>query len=339
MGKASSRENNSVVNSMGDNWRMGMTATLVYAVVAIYLYQPYFNRFGLLRFFIPLNLCIAALGAYALSRRWVFSFWASLFAGLIYGFGPTMLQLNGYHPTAGFMAAMIPWLFYPAAYGPKDKLHWVSRCLSLLPFLAIVTFFTVTTHLHLFAIPKQIKLHAIDLLRFFTPTVKINGGPAYFGFYHVPIVPLLMGFAMLIAAQRRGIIIIVLAGLVLAFSKSFLNVTPIMWATIPALCSAILIGGGTQALAGAGFSDRKWILMAAIVSAVLSVLTMLLALKYSPAFLQAAKMYMLGAVVAGTIFFMLLAKLRIRWVKMLILCLAMALDIFFGARYIVDMQF
>ena len=52
-----------------------------------------------------------------------------------------------------------------------------------------------------------------------------------------------------------------------------------------------------------------------------------------------ARMYMLGAVVVGTIFFMLQAKMRLSWVKMLILCLAMGVDIFFGARYIVDMLF
>lgn len=50
-------------------------------------------------------------------------------------------------------------------------------------------------------------------------------------------------------------------------------------------------------------------------------------------------MYVLGTVVVGTIFFMLQARMRLNWVRMLILCLAMGVDIFFGARYIVDRLF
>jgi hypothetical protein len=187
--------------------------------------------------------------------------------------------------------------------------------------------------------PKQIRLHAIDLLRFFAPLVRINSGPACFGFYHIAIAPLIMGFAMLILARRFGIILILLAGLVFAFSKSFLQVSPLMWATIPVLGFAVIIGEGMQGLVEAGFSDRKWVLVSAVVLAGLSIVMTILSAKYSAAFSQSARMYMLGAVVVGTIFFMLRAKMRMSWVKMLILCLAMGVDVFFGARFIVDMLF
>ena len=324
---------------MGDDLRKFVSASLVYAAMAIYLYQPYFNRFVFLRFLVPMNVCAAGLGCYVLSRRWVFSFWASLFAGLLYGFGPLMLRINSFHPSAGVMAAAIPWLFCPAVYATKGKWQWLSWCLCTLPFLAIAAFFVVTAYFHLFVMPKQIKLGAMDLLRIFAPTVKINGWPGCVGFYHVAIAPLIIGLAMLLAAKRHGILVILLTGLVLGFSNAFFNVTPIMWVTIPTLGCAIIIGEGIQGLTDAGFSDRKWVLTTAIILAALSILQTALAAKFAAAFSQGAKMYMLGAVVVGTIFFILKAKMRIGWVKMLILCLAMAVDIFFGARYIVDMLF
>ncbi len=339
MGKVSSRKNISGVNGMGDDFRKFVSAGLIYAAMVIYLYQPYFNRFSPFQFFRLVNICVAGLGAYALSRRWVFSFWGSLFAGLVYGFGPLMLRINSFHPTAGLMAAIVPWLFCPAVFWPKRNPKWVSLALCTLPFLVIAAFFLVTTYFHLFAMPKHIRLHVIDLIRILAPTVLVNDGPVNIGFYHVAIAPVIMGFAMLILARRFGIILILLAGLVFAFSKSFLQVSPLMWATIPMLGFAVIIGEGIQGLAEAGFSDRKWVLVSAMVLAGLSIVMTILSAKYSAAFSQSARMYMLGAVVVGTIFFMLRAKMRLSWVKMLILCLAMGVDVFFGARFIVDMLF
>lgn len=339
MAKFSRSKISSVVDGMGDDFRKFASAGVIYAGVAIYIYQPYFNRFGVFQFLALVNVCVAGLGAYSLSRRWVFSFWASLFAGLLYGFGPLVLRINSFHPTAGLMAAMVPWLFCPAVYGLKGKWQPIRWAMCILPFLGIVTFFAVTTYFHLFAIPKYMKLHVIDLLRILAPTVRVNGGPTSIGFYHVAIAPLIMGFAMMILAKRFGILLILLAGLVFALSKSFLEVSPLMWATIPVLGFAVIIGEGMQGIVEAGFSDRKWVLAATMVLAIFSIALTILSVKVSPAFSQGAKMYMLGAVVVGTIYFMLRAKMRISWVKMLILCLAMGVDVFFGARFIVDMMF
>lgn len=339
MGKVSRSKVGSVVEGMGDDFRKFASATLIYTAMAIYLYQPYFNRFGILQFFGLINVCVAGLGAYSLSRRWVFSFWASLFTGLIYGFGPLMLRINSFHPTAGLMAAAVPWLFWPAAFRSKKGLQWASWLLCALPFLGIMTFFAATAYFHLFAMPKYLRLHAMDLLRILAPTVRVNGGPTSIGFYHVAIAPLIMGFAMMTLARRFGIILILLVGLVFAFSKSFLDVSPLMWATIPVLGFSIIISEGMQGIVEAGFGDRKWVLAATMVLAGLSIAMAVLVAKFSPAFSQGAKMYMLGAVVVGTIFVMLRAKMRLSWVKMLILCLAMGVDVFFGARFIVDMMF
>ena len=47
-------------------------------------------------------------------------------------------------------------------------------------------------------------------------------------------------------------------------------------------------------------------------------------------------MYIFGAIAVAIIFFMARAKLRIAALRWIILCSAMAVDIFLGARFIVD---
>jgi len=79
----------------------------------------------------------------------------------------------------------------------------------------------------------------------------------------------------------------------------------------------------------------------------LAIVTLLLAAKYFQTFLglgagyaklftEAGKMYVLGAIVAAIIFFMIRAKLRMRQLRQVALYAAMAVDIFLGARFIVD---
>jgi hypothetical protein len=161
---------------------------------------------------------------------------------------------------------------------------------------------------------------------------------------------LLTGFVMLLKARRFGIIITFAVGVVLAFCESFFNVSPIMWLAIPALCCSVIIGAGMQALAWAGFADRRWVLLAAGVMASLAIVTLLLAAKYFQVFLglgdkyarllvDTAKIYILGAVTAAIIFFMARAKLRLHWLRWIILCSAAAIDLFWGARFIVDKIF
>ncbi len=331
------------------NREFAVTA-VIYAGLAAYLYQPYFKNFNKLQYLVVVNLCLASLGCFVLSRRWVSAFAGSFFAGAIYGFGPFVIGLAKFHPTTGFLAAIIPWLFCPAAFGPKAKWRWVRTPLSALPFLAILLFFQVSTHYRLFPVPTQAKLHLADMAGLLAPLVMAKRNLTLVGFYQVPIAPLIMGFLMLLAARRFGIMIIFCIGTVLAFCDSFLNIGPIMWLTIPVLCCSVLIGAGIQGLASAGSADRKWVLMTAVTLGVLSIITLLLATKYfqvfagfgakyAKLFLETAKMYILGAIAAGIIFFMARAKLRLCWLREVLLCSAMAVDIFFSARFIVDRIF
>jgi len=329
-------------------------AALLYTGFAAYLYQPYFKGFNALRLqdLFVINVCLASLGCFVLSRRWVASLCGSLFAGAVYGFGLYTLGLAKFHATAGLLAASVPWLFCPAAFGPRGRWRALNWLLAALPFLAIPLFFELSSHYGFFPVPINAKLRLADLAGFLAPLViaKRNINTTLVGFYHVPIASLVMGFSMLLTARRFGIVIIFAAGMILAFCGPFLELSPIIWLAVPVLCCSVIIGAGMQGLAWAGFADRRWILLSAAVSAALAIVTLLLAAKYFQVFLglgdkyarllvDATKMYILGAVAVAIIFFIARAKLRLHWLRWIILCSAAAIDLFWGARFIVDKIF
>jgi len=335
---------------MNKNFGKYAAATVIYVSFAIYLYQPYFKNFNKFQYLIILNACLASLGCFLLSQRWVSVFAGSFFAGAIYGFGPFMLGLNKFHPAAGFLAASIPWLFYPATFGPKYKWRWLSWPFSTLPFLAIPLFFKVATYFRLFAIPLQTRLSLIDLVGLFVPIVKAKQNTALIGFYHVPLAALVVGFSMLVAARRFGVMIILILGIILAFCNPLFNTSPIIWIVIPTLVCSILIGEGIQGLILAGPADKKLLLIAAIMMGALSLITLLLATKYSNTFAslgaeyaklftETAKIYTLGAITVAILYFIARAGLRLRWLRLILLCSTVAIYIFLCTRFIVDRIF
>ncbi|MFC1739274.1 hypothetical protein ACFL1G_09535 [Planctomycetota bacterium] len=324
-----------------------LAATVVYAGFVVFLYQPNFQFFEKKEYLVLINIVLAAIGCYVLSGRWAVSFWARFFAGALYGFGPFMLGLAEFHPTAGTLAASVPWLFLPAAFFSKDKWRWLQVPLSFLPFLSIIVFFQLSAHWRLFSLPIQSRLVLDDLPGLLAPLVAVERGSTLAGFYHVPIAPLVMGLAMLLAARRFGVIIIFCIALIPAFCNSFCSVSPLIWLTIPLLCCSVMIGEGIQGLASAGFADRRWVLLAAIIMGVLSVIMLLMATKYFQAFaglgdryakllVETAQMYVLGAIAVIIIFFMIRSKMRMHWLRLVILCSAAALDIFYCAQILVD---
>ncbi|MHC4324948.1 MAG: hypothetical protein ACYSUX_11825 [Planctomycetota bacterium] len=195
-------------------------AAAVYAAFAVYLYQPHFRGFDAIRLqdLFVLNVCLACLGCYLLSRRWVAGFAESFFAGAVYGFGPFVLGLAKFHPAAGFLAAAVPWLFCPAVFrskirGQKSEVRsqtlifrllfsvfrLPSSVFCLLPFLVIVLFFQLATRFGLDPIPITLKLRAADLAGLPAPLVAAKRNMTLVGFYHVPIAALVMGLCMFAA--------------------------------------------------------------------------------------------------------------------------------------------
>ena len=344
-------------HSIGLGARLGLarflTAAAIYAGFAVYLYLPHLRRAEAMRALVVWNACLGSLGCFVLSRRWVAAFWGSLFAGAIYGFGPFALSLAGNHAAAGLLAATIPWLFCPAAARfttSQSAWRWLSVPLSVLPFLAIPLFFLIDARLRLFAIPIQTKLQWADLASLAAPVVMAERSTTLVGFYHVPVAALVMGFSMLLAARRFGIMIIFAIGIAFALSDSVLEtakVSPVMWLAIPVLCCSVLVGVGIQALTSASWADRIWVLLAAVVVAALGLATLLMAVKcesifanlggkYAELLLKTAWMYLLGTVAVAIIFFMARARLRLRALRWVILGAATAVDIFMSARFIVD---
>jgi len=348
-------------------------AAVLYTAFAVYLYRPYFRGFDALRLqdMFVANVCFASLGCYVLSRRWVAGFVESFFAGAVYGFGPFILGLAKFHPTGGFLVAAIPWLFCPAVFGPEGRWRLLRVPLSLLPFLAIVLFFQLAARFGLYPIPINLKLRGAEMAGLLAPLVAARRNMTLVGFYHIPLTSLVMGLSMLLApleglsrggilqrgrflkgmaVRRFGIIAIFAAATILAFCDSFLETSPVIWLAVSVLCLAVLIGAGMQGLISAGFVDRKWILFTAIVMGVLAIMTLLLATKYFQTFAglgsgyarlltEEAKMYILGAITIAIFFFMTRAKLQIHPLKVGLLCVTMGLDIFLGARFVVDRIF
>jgi len=348
-------------------------AAAVYTAFAVYLYRPYFNGFGAPRLqdLFVVNVCLASLGCYVLSRRWIAGFTESFFAGAIYGFGPFALGLARFHPTVGFLFAAIPWLFCPAVFGPAGKFKPLRVPLSLLPFLAIVLFFQLAARFGLYPIPIKLKLHGAEMAGLLAPLVAAKRNMTLVGFYHIPLASLIMGFSMFLvpleglgkggilqrgrilkglALRRLGIVAIFVLSTILAFCESFFDISPVIWLAISVLCCSVLIGAGMQGLISTGFADRKWILFTAIFMGVLTIVTLLFATKYFQTFaglgsgyarllIEEAKMYILGAITIAIFFFTTRAKFRMHILRQVLLCLTMGLDIFFGVRFVVDTIF
>lgn len=326
-------------------------AIISYGLFTVYLYQPYLKDLDLKPLCVLLNAFLAALGCYLLSRRWVASFPAALFAGGIYGFSPFALGLGMYQATGGMVFAAVPWMFCPAAFwqqilsnhtGPKrHEYPLITAGLALLPFVIIILIFSIlgSPHFRLFPIPIQAKLRLTDMLGLLSIYKNPGGGSVPFGFYHLPIAALVMGLAIFFAAHRPGPIIIFTLGLVLTFSNSILNVSPLIWTAVPLVCCSILIGLGIQALAWSTSADKGWLLICACVTGLCAVVTMTLGLRGQSIFFQDAVMFALAAILVLIIFFMARGGQRIHWFRWLLLSAAFLLDISIGARHIIETIF
>jgi hypothetical protein len=315
-------------------------AAVIYGTFVVYLYHPYLNPL--------LNASLASLGCYVLSRRWVASFPAAIFAGIIYGFGPFALGLAAYQATAGLVFAAVPWLFCPAAFrqrlsnnrnSQRKLMHLlITAGLSLLPFLIIALLFSIigSARFRLFPLPIQARMHLGDIIGLLSLYRITNNSLIFFNFYHIPLSALVMGLFVFFAARRAGPMIIFALGLALTFSGSIFQVSPLIWTAVPLVCCSILIGLGAQSLAWSTAADKGWLLICAVIAVLCAVMTLLLGLTVEGAFLTDATMYVLAAVLILIIFFIARGGLRLHWLRWLALSAAFMLDIFIGAQRIVE---
>jgi hypothetical protein len=340
------------------NMTWHIISVVLYGAFAVYLYWPHFGALPRWGWVLPVSACAAAFGGYLLSRRWVAGFTGSLLAGLLYGFGPFFLGLAKFHPASSLLAAGVPWLFIPAAIVERKRGKWVGLPLWVLPFVVIALFFYLSAGRRLFAAPLQARVHPLDLAGFIAPLALAGRSTALLGVYHVPMAALVLGLVMVWKARRYGILLIAAIGLVLAFSRSFLDagriawlgISPILWLSIPMLWCGVVCGIGLHGLVEAGPADKKWILAAIVLLGILAIVSLLLVAKCFQAFLgvgndcgrlllQAALIYLVGAAATGIIFLLARQGLRLHWLRWTILCGAFGVDIVFGATYIADKLF
>ncbi len=332
-------------------WRLPLfsAAAFLYLAFAVYLYSRHFRKLRDLDNSLVIALTLASLGCYVLSRRWVASFLASLLAGAVYGFGPYVLGLTRFHPTASLLAAAIPWLFCPSAFAFKKRLTRLRYPCTLLPFAAIIAFFLLCSHFRLFAVPKDACLHSRDLVGLLAPlvTAKLGGKTMLLGFYHVPVAMAVLGVILSMAAQRYALLTIPTAAIILGLSGPVLGVSPVMWFSIPTVFFSVAFGLGLQGVLLAGHRDRKWIMFVVVFAAFLSIAALLMATKYFQAwcclatgyaklFLEAGKIYLLAAVTMAIIFLITRLQYRAKPFRWLLLATVTTLDIFLGASYIID---
>jgi hypothetical protein len=332
-----------------------VVAAILFIAFAAYLYQPHFATFLQWRLLVPVSAVVGAFGAYALSRRWVAGFAGSCLAGAIYGFGPLTLSLARCHPSVGVVAACIPWLCVPAVFLGRQRRSILHLPLWLVPFAAIALYFWLCASQRLFVAPIEFAPRAGDILGFAAPLVMLIRSWVIISVYHVAIAPLILGFAIMVAARRYSFFFLLLAGSVLAFFRPFppsgqaawLGCCPALWLTLPMVSLAILAAVGLQGLLEAGSADKKWVLVAAAGQALLAILMLLLAAKYfqfifhladryAQLLVEESKMYLLGMMAVTMVFLMTCRQLRLQWLRWLILATAPALDIVISAQDLVD---
>lgn len=322
----------------------GLPAMAFFLVLSVLLFRPFPVRGNPWTLLLPLNSFLAALGCFALSRRWLDSFWASAVAGIAYGFGPFLLSFRLYHPLAGLSIAALPWLFCPAAFWhryAKPSLSLTVRRfpLLLLPFAFLFLFYGLSAQsrfgpYHLMPSTQQIsRQDLLSLLEFpAAPAEKI-----IIGLYANTLIPAVMGLFVYSFLLRVLVLLPPLAGLILAASPPILNVPPIVWMAVPMLFLSVLAGLGMQAMAVAGAADRKWIFACLLLSALLTAVCVFLALVRpdGQAYRNPAWMYGLAFVSTGTVFLLCKFEVRFPLLRWIVLGAAVGADLFCCGRSLI----
>jgi hypothetical protein len=297
---------------------------------------------------LPLNAVLASMGCYVVTRRWISSFDASLLAGIIYGFGSFGLSFIKYHFTAGLCYAIVPWLLCPAVYyhpGHSGGMlrAVISSLLTLLPFAAIAGLFWAASH-HwagpLFLMPKYRMLELSDLWGLITP-LTFAWHPLTIGFYHVPLIMILMGLLVFAVSGRETLLLPVLVGVILSLLGPILDVTPIIWLSFPALFLSVMSGLGIQAMAWAGKADRFWIGLCALAALILSATNYILSRSMSEPtpYIHAAFLFLIAAAGVGIIFGLTCKSIRLTWLRWFILFGLCTYDIVVTSPSLVDWLF
>ena len=327
-----------------------ISAFILYVALSVYLFWPYFGKISGYGLLYVINPIVAAWGTYFISRRWVTHWTPSLLAGAIYGFSPFALSFGVFQqPIAGLSYVMVPWLFLPSIYWHKNKpanalRFFIRTVFVLLPFAGICLLFWGTSQKWAgphFLMPKTLGLTPVHFCDLVFPLYQ-QGEGLTFGIYHTALVLSIMGIFVLVSIQRITVVFPIAAAIMLCFLNPILQVPPIIWAAIPILFLAVLVGLGFQSILLAGQADSKWVIACAIVASILA--TFFGGLAYKRLIMGGlleltALMYAVVAAALWILFFFAKTGLRWSWIRWMLLTVATVLDVVFCARYLVDKLF
>jgi hypothetical protein len=318
-------------------------ALVIYAAFAVYLYINHLNNFYPYRRLLIPAAMLAASGTYILSTRWLSSPIASFFAGLLYAFGPFTLGFALYHPAAQMLVAILPFLLIPAALWPhKPSLAsaFITTVFAVMPFVAIIAFFTAAAHYGFFPVPLYQKLHFVPYVGLLTPLVLKPMNFPFPSFYHFAVAPFIFGLFLFIRLHRFGAILFCAAGFVLAFYASISQTSPIIWAALPMLCFSIVAGLGLQGLVIATDADSVSLANCSVLMAVFAAASALVGFKLNNSLLFLASFwYIFAALAVYLILRLATSDRRARFFRWTILGIPLAVDIFISARAVIDKLF
>ena len=319
-------------------------AVVIYAAFAGWLFWPHLAKLaGLQRIFL-ITPVVSAAGVFILGRRYVNSFIARFFAGVIYGFGPFAAAFYCYHPFAFCVYAVLPWTFIPAVFLYKlSKISektagLLSAVLSLLPFVFVIACFTLA------AMPKYrlvpVPIGTAVSAKSFTALVNPLSFPVdafSVGFYHAPLGALAVGLILFFRTRRFWVAVLFALAVFLSLHTPLLNVPPVFWVSFVVLICSLIIAEGFEAIVLAGKADANWLLLAA------AALTFQAAMNSvffrSPDILISVFLSAVSAAAVLFIFFIARNSLALHYVRMLALYSTALLDVVIITRNTLDTIF
>ncbi|MCD4831912.1 MAG: hypothetical protein K8R02_08950 [Anaerohalosphaeraceae bacterium] len=319
-------------------------AVLFYIAFTGWLFFPWLDHLRKAEYIFLLTCPVAAIGTYLLSRRWVYSFWASLLAGIIYGLGPFAVGLLCYHPLASLIYAAVPFSLLPAAFAPKliPNHRHLSALLAFAgifaPFIFIITSFAISAALRFYPLPLNTSPSPQTFLAILNP-FAVRTDCLTLGVFHVPLAFLVVGMALLFKSKKLLPILIFAVALAAAFYKPIFNVPPAFWLSPVVLIISIIIAVGFQTLILAGRSDSFWLAISVCVSAAAAIATLIFAKTSGTAFLYSAQLHGLSAITVLTIFFITRISFGLHKTRLLILLAALGVDIIMTATLLMRAVF
>jgi hypothetical protein len=314
-------------------------AGLVYAAAAAVLFNPLSKYLHSPEILIPFNSVLAATGCFLLSRRWTPSPDGAFISGLLYGFGPYLLSFVNVHPLAGFGAAMVPWLFCPAALWHKYETGTFGRtvlrkALLTLPLPVLFLFFWLPTQPFIgpyFLMPRGLAISPARLMAL-TGVFDPGAGDILTGFYSAALILSLLGTAMFVQTARISVFVPVLAGLVLTFWGPLDGINPVVWFSVPAVFLAITAGVGGDTATLFGPADRRWILAGLAAAGILTAWAVWGACRNRGLYLYPAMLFALTAAALALCLFLAQLPFRTVLLRKLLIDALVIYNIYIGSH-------